>query len=266
MDKMIVVVFDSEKDAYTGVEALRELHNEGSITVYAAAVIAKDPNGKVRVEDAGDQGPAGTALGLATGSLIGLLGGPVGLAVGAVTGAAAGSMYDLAEVGVNSDFVEEVSQALSPDKRAVVAEIDEEWITPLDSRMEALGGTVFRRARAEFIDAQIEREVAAERAELAQMKAEHDQAVGEAKAKLQAKIQAVHNRLQSRRELMHERIEAIKRDDAARMQWLREQAERARGERKAKLDERIAEAHAVHEARARKLNQAWELIREAATM
>jgi hypothetical protein len=86
-------------------------------------------------------------------SLIGLLGGPVGLAVGAVTGAAAGSLYDLAQLGVSEDFVAEVSRQLSPGKAAVIAEVDEEWITPLDARMEPLGGVVFRRSRGEFIDA-----------------------------------------------------------------------------------------------------------------
>ena len=75
-DKMIVVVFDNEKKAYEGSKALKDLHAEGSITLYASAVIAKDADGKVTVKQAADQGPLGTAVGLVTGSLIGLLGGP----------------------------------------------------------------------------------------------------------------------------------------------------------------------------------------------
>ena len=55
----------------------------GSITLYARGVIAKDAGGKVTVKEAADEGPLGTAVGLATGSLIGLLGGPVGVAIGA---------------------------------------------------------------------------------------------------------------------------------------------------------------------------------------
>ena len=160
----------------------RRLHAEGSLTLYSEAVIAKDANGQVSVKQAGDQGPLGTVLGLTTGSLIGLLGGPVGLAIGAATGTLTGSLFDLAELGVDEDFLSEVSQYLSPGKVAVVAEIDEEWVTPLDARMEPLGGIVFRRVRAEFIDAQIEREIAANRAEIATLKAEYHQAVGEAKA------------------------------------------------------------------------------------
>ena len=98
MDKMIVVVFDSESKAYEGSKALRELHDEGSITLYAMGVIAKDAGGKVTVKDAADQGPLGTGVGLVTGSLIGLLGGPIGVAIGASAGTFGGIHYDLASV------------------------------------------------------------------------------------------------------------------------------------------------------------------------
>jgi uncharacterized membrane protein len=266
MDKMLVVVFDNESKAYEGIKALRELHAEASLTLYATAVIAKDANGKVSVKQAADQGPLGTVLGLTTGSLIGLLGGPAGLAVGATTGTFAGSLYDLAQVGVGEDFLAEVSQRLSPGKVAVVAEIDEEWVTPLDTRMDALGGIAFRRARGEFIDAQIEREIAADKAEIAKLKAEHNQAVGEAKAKLKAKLDAAQNRLQARRDLLKENVEAIKREGEAKMKSLQEQTAQAKGEMKAKLEKRIGEARADHQLRVDKLSKAWQLIKEAAAI
>jgi uncharacterized membrane protein len=256
MDKMIVTVFDDESSAYEGSKALRELHAEGSITMYAAAVIAKDSKGKVIVNREPDQGPLGTALGFATGSLIGLLGGPVGLAAGAVTGTLAGSLYDIAQLGVSDDFLAEVSQHLSPGKWAVVAEVDEDWITPLDTRMETLGGIVFRRARGEFIDAQIEREIAADNAEIAEMKAERDKAVGEAKAKLQAKLDAAQSRLQARRVQLDKKIEAIKHEGEAKIKSLQEQAANAKSEMKAKLGKRLAEASKDLKARADKLSKA----------
>jgi uncharacterized membrane protein len=143
MDKMLVVVFRDESKAYEGSKALRELHAEGSITLYAAAVIGKDAQGKVTVKQAADQGPLGTLLGFSTGGLIGLLGGPAGLALGAATGSLTGSLYDLARAGISDDFLAEVSQHLLPGRTAVVAEIDEEWVTPVDSRMDTLGGSSF---------------------------------------------------------------------------------------------------------------------------
>src|SRR5262245_4267052 len=133
MDKMLVVVFTDESKAYQASKALRELHAEGSVTLYAEAVIAKDVQGVVTTKQAADQGPLGTALGFATGGLIGLLAGPAGLALGTATGTLTGSLYDLAQIGVSDDFLAEVSQRLSPGKTAVVAEIDEEWVTPVDT-------------------------------------------------------------------------------------------------------------------------------------
>ncbi len=90
MDKMLVVVFDSELKAYDGSRALQELQNEGSINLYSKAVIARDASGKVAVKQQGDMGPVGTAVGLLTGSLLGLIGGPVGLAIGAGAGMSGG--------------------------------------------------------------------------------------------------------------------------------------------------------------------------------
>jgi uncharacterized membrane protein len=266
MDKMIVVVFDNEKQAYEGFKALKDLHAEGSITLYASAVIAKDAGGNVTVKEAAEPGPLGTGVGLVTGSLIGLLGGPVGVAFGAYAGSLVGMVRDLAKAGVGEDFLDEVGQSLQPGKVAVIAEMYEEWVTPLDTRMDALGGIVLRRAREEFVDAQIEADIAADKAELAELKAEHKRAVGEAKAKLQVKIDAVQNRLKTRRDQLKERTAAVKREGEAKIKSLQEQAAKAKGERKAKLEKRIAEARARHEARVEKLSQAWQLVKEAAAI
>ena len=35
-----------------------------------------------------------------------------------------------------------------PEKSAIVAEIEETWVIPVDTRMEAIGGLVIRRPRA----------------------------------------------------------------------------------------------------------------------
>jgi uncharacterized membrane protein len=266
MNKMIVTVFDDESVAYEGVRALKGLYAEGSLTLYATAVVAKDPTGAVSVKQEADMGPLGTTLGLATGAFIGLLGGPVGVAVGGASGILAGSVFDLARIGINADFVEEVSVYLVPGKVAVIAEVDEEWVTPLDARMGSLGGTVFRRVRGEYIEDQIERDLAADRAELAELKAEFQRAAGDTKATLQAKIDAAERKLQARREQMKETIAAINREGEAKIATLHEQAAKAKGEAKAKLERRVTETRARHEARTSKLNQAWQLVKEAAAI
>jgi uncharacterized membrane protein len=266
MDKMVVVVFDAESKAYEGIKALKDLHAEGSLTLYGTAVIAKDSKGILNVKQAADQGPLGTALGMATGGLVGLLGGPVGLAVGAAVGTATGAIYDVTQIGINADFLEEVSQHLSPGKTAVVAEIEEDWVTPLDTRMDAMGGEVFRRVRSDFVDAQVELEIQAEKAEIAKLKAEHHQAVGEAKRKLAEKMQAAQQRVQMRRDKLREKIDAVKREGEARIKMVQDQGNKARHDAKAGLEERINEMRAHHTARVDKLSKAWQLVKEAAAI
>jgi uncharacterized membrane protein len=263
MDKMLVVVFDSESKAYDGSKALQELQNEGSINLYAKAVIARDAGGKVEVKQAGDMGPVGTTVGLLTGSLIGLIGGPVGVAIGATVGMSGGVLYDLAHLGIGEDFLSEVEQSLLPGKSAVVAEVWEEWTMPIDTRMEALGGVVFRRASVEVVDEQIERDVATLNAELAELEAERDQATGEAKAKLQAKVDAAKSKLQAAQNAIQARIEASQKETEAKIKSLQEQAAKESGKRKAKREARIAELKADHKRRSDLLKQAWELTKKA---
>ncbi len=151
-NKILVSVFDSEQKAFEGLTALKDLHRDGDITVYASTVIAKDPSGTVSVRQEADNGPIGTLAGIVTGGLVGLLGGPAGVAVGAYIGGFGGLMYDLFQAGVSIDFVDEVSASLTPGKAAVIADIDETWVTPVDIRLGALGGTTFRRFPGEVVD------------------------------------------------------------------------------------------------------------------
>ena len=152
MERMLVVVFDDEVKAYEGKSALRQLEIEGSITISRAAVVATHADGTTGVKQYDDVNPSGSLVGTSVGALIGLLGGPVGVAVGAVSGLTLGALSDVGDARVGEDYVEEVSRSLTPGKVAVVAEIEEGWTTPVDTRMEALGGTVIRRALWEIRD------------------------------------------------------------------------------------------------------------------
>ena len=241
MEKMLVVVFDNETKAYEGSRVLNQLDFEGSITIHAKAVISKNSDGTVSVKQGEDDFPVRTVSGTAIGSLIGLLGGPAGLAVGALTGTMAGSLADLFVAGVDSDFLPEVSKVLTPGKYAIVADISEEWVTPVDTRMEALNGFVFRAARKSFEDAQRARDVAELRAEIDQLKAEHARATAEHKAKLQARIDGLNTRLQTKLQQARQRSEQIKNETEAKVQALQQKAAKARGDAKTAIDARVTE-------------------------
>jgi uncharacterized membrane protein len=223
MDRMLVVVCDSEKKAYEGVSDLRKLEQEGSINIYAGAVVVKDLDGTVIVKELED-GPIGTLTGTAVGSLIGLLGGPVGVAVGALSGMTFGAIYDIDTARVGEDFVNDVSKALLPTKVAIVAEIDEEWTTPVDAKMEALGGIVFRRALWEVQEKLDDQDLAAMKADVAQFKSEIAKAHGERKAKLQKKVDQLQASIDAQQKKAATRREAFQARQKAKTAILKQNA------------------------------------------
>jgi uncharacterized membrane protein len=235
MDRMLVVVFDTEPAAYEGKNALYRLDDEGSISVYADAVIVKNADGSATVKQSNDQGPLGTLVGTAFGSLIGLLGGPVGLAVGAYAGLLGGSVLDLDNSRIGADFIDDVTKELQPGKFALVAEIEEDWTTPVDLHMEGIGGKVFRRALSTVRHTVNEEEHDAIKADLAQLKAEHAKAHADRKAKLQQKINQLDSKIQARLEKAKERREAAEREAKGKVEALKVKA--------AALEAKAAETH-----------------------
>ena len=209
MERMLVVVFDNEKRAYEGRSALTRLQEDGSITIYAGAVVAKHADGTVDVKQLDDFGPVGTLGGTAVGSLIGLLGGPVGMAIGGASGLAFGAIYDVETARVGADFLEDVSKTLTPNKVAVVAEVEEEWTAPVDTRMEQLGGTVFRRALWQVEEQTRREEIAAMKADLAQFKSEAAKAHADRKAKLEKKIYELAAKIDAQDKKAMERLNAF---------------------------------------------------------
>jgi len=228
MDRMLVVVFDNESKAYEGKKALLQLDNEGSISVYAYAVLAKHADGTASVKQGDDAGPLGSLVGTALGSLIGLLGGPAGVAVGAAAGLGAGSAVDIDNARIGDDFIADVTKQLLPTRVAVVAEIEEDWTTPVDTRMEAIGGTVFRRALSDVQHQIHEENVVAMKADLAQMKAEHAKTHAEHKAKLQEKINQLDSKIQAQLQKAKDRRAAAEKEAQAKVQILKAKAEAAK--------------------------------------
>jgi len=262
MDKIIGIVFDNENKAYEGLRALRELHDEGNITLYDDAVVLKDAGGKVTTRELSDPA-AGTFVGLLTGALVGVLGGPIGVAVGASTGTMAGAAFDLSRAGINADFVDEFSASLLPGTAAVLAEVDEDWQTPLDTRIEALGGHVFRRNRIDVEEAYFERQDAAFREEVQALEAERKHAAAERKARLDTKIEDTRHKLQEKQDALKARVEATRREGETKVKLLQEQAANAREETKERLERRLAAARADYRVRSEKLHQAWKLTKSA---
>jgi uncharacterized membrane protein len=266
MNRMLIAVFDNEPSVDAGLQALRTLHATGEITLYSTGVVAKDTNGQVSVKKSMDPGPIGTATGLAVGSLIGLLGGPVGVAVGAVTGTAAGAVRDFWVAGVGLDFVEEAERFLQPGKAALVAEIEEEWVIPVDTALESVGGQVFRRTRSEVAETQFDRDIAALKNEIKALETEAAHATGATKAKLHAKLVVAKGSLDEAVRHAKQRVDALEHEADAKAESIKKQLGKAEANVKARIEERLKQVKGAYHARGAKLSQAWDLTKEALTL
>jgi len=209
MERMLVVVFDNEKKAYEGKSALNQLQYDGDLSIYAEAVVVKHADGSISVKEQDDFGPVGTVIGTSLGALIGALGGPVGLAIGATAGLTLGGLADVDNLLVGDDFLGDVTKSLTPNKVALVAQIEETWTTPVDTRMETLGGTVFRRSLGQVRQDIEDQDIAAMKADAAQLEDEIKTANADRKAKLQKKIAELEAKVETKQAKAKERRTAF---------------------------------------------------------
>jgi|SRR5271165_3463681 len=115
MNEMLVAVFENEDAADKGLRALKGLHQEGGISLYAWALIIKNRDGAISVKQQSGESFVGTGLGL--GGIVGILGGgPAGAAVGGAIGSYVGLLADWARHGIDLQFLDDVRTTLAAVK------------------------------------------------------------------------------------------------------------------------------------------------------
>ena len=264
MSKFVVVVLPNEKKAYEALHAIRALHDEGTVTFYAGSVVERTADGKLVVKKEADEGPLGLATGALVGGLLGLAGGPLGAAVGLASGSLFGSVRDVLHAGVSEDFMETITRELEPGKFAVVAEVSEDWLMPIDMKMEALGGKVIRANREEFIEERIDKHADAVYSDIEQHKAERAGAKAERmEAKLEKRIDEAQKDLQDTAAKARQRLEEKKREVVAKIEALEAQAGKAKPEVKSRIEKRISEIRSDLQAREQKLSHAIDMVEQA---
>ena len=263
MSKYIVSVFDDEGSVYKGASALQALHDKASVTLYEGAVVAKAADGTVSIMDWREEGPINTLAGMMLGSLVGMLAGPAGMAVGAASGSIGGLLVDAARTGVSDVFLDDVLDELAPGKFALVAEIDEMWTIPLDTAMQGAGGVLFRAWRYDIEDAQIDRDIEANKREMAELQAEWEQADAEARAKLQAKIDAAKAKLTAMGDRIKNKLELMKTEYDEKIEKIEQQISQASDELRSNQEKTRDDIKADYEQRSAKLKQSGQLAAEA---
>jgi uncharacterized membrane protein len=118
MSDLIVVMFDKIEEAEEARESIRKLEKLGKVSLGDAEVISKGEDGKIVHHGQVDSGTKWGAFG---GGFLGLLLAGIffpvaGIVIGAGLGALLGKTLHL---GIDKEFVEEVSESLTPGKSAL---------------------------------------------------------------------------------------------------------------------------------------------------
>jgi uncharacterized membrane protein len=152
VENVIVVTFTEQSKAYQALSVLKQSDAEGRITLASAAVVERTPEGALRVpEGAENVGPVGLASGSLLGMLIGVLGGPVGVLVGWGAGALVGGAFDIDRADKSDEALTVFGRAIPPGSTAVMATVAEPAVEVIDGEMAKLGGEVTRRPTGEVV-------------------------------------------------------------------------------------------------------------------
>jgi uncharacterized membrane protein len=118
MSNLVVVGFDNAADAFQMRGALAQMQTQYLIEMEDAVVVTRDAKGAVQLHQAVNLTAAGAVSGAFWGTLIGLLffNPLLGAAVGAGSGALSGK---LADIGINDQFMKDLSATLSPGSAAL---------------------------------------------------------------------------------------------------------------------------------------------------
>ena len=204
-ENVIVVSFAEDSSAYEAFTNLKELDEQGQLSVKGAAIVQRGEDGGIVTKDSVDNEQyTGTATGGLIGLLVGILGGPFGVLIGGATGLLVGSLYDMDDADDTESVLAGISSAVRPGQTVILAEVNEQSDDVVDEAMARLSGTVMRRSVDE-----VEGEIAAaEHAERAAKREARKQLLETRRSRAKEEIRRVVDALKARAHALRERMQA----------------------------------------------------------
>jgi len=148
--RFIVATFSDAAMARPVVSAIKELHAEGKIKIYAAVLATRDPRGELSIEEVTKRGHGATAAGAFIGGLAGFALDPIAMMLGAAGGAIVGYTAEVLHEREAAAFVEKTTGSLPPGSASAVVEIAEGDVAKFARSMEPFG-TIFGTQSARAI-------------------------------------------------------------------------------------------------------------------
>jgi uncharacterized membrane protein len=146
MNRLAVLTFPNQTKIDEAIRALRKLHSGPGIKLYASAVVTKNADGKLKVQEITKEGHGGIAVGALIGALAGLPAGPAASAIIAAGGAVIGNAADLIAQDDFKEFANNIADNVVPGGAAIVADVAEDNLVAFKAMMQAVGGGVLTSA------------------------------------------------------------------------------------------------------------------------
>ena len=155
--QLLVAAFTEEDAADKVFEQLKQAKKEKLIHIQDVAVIKRDADSKIHINEPKDwKAGKGAGVGAVIGAALGIITGP-GVVLTTAAGAAIGGLAaKLRDAGFPDDQLKQVGEALKPGTSAIVAIIEHTWVADLEQEMQAQGAQVMRQAISEDITKQLE--------------------------------------------------------------------------------------------------------------
>lgn len=143
---LLVWTFDQVETAKEGMKSLKRLAKGERGAVLAGALLVKDAEGQVRVEEMGDVDKKhGALFGTVAGGLLGLVGGPAGVALGAAAGALTGrATAKRIDQGFPDEFLKKATERLESGRSAVLALVEKGRVDDVSAALAGSGGSLLQ--------------------------------------------------------------------------------------------------------------------------
>jgi uncharacterized membrane protein len=192
----VVVRSTEPSKAREALSVLKECGANDRIGLKSAAVVERTTAGDLRMlDDWDDLGPVGMASGSLIGMLIGVLGGPVGVLLGWGAGATVGGAFDIDHAVTSDEALTVLGTAIPVGSTAVIAEVEEFAVEVIDGEMKKLDGEVTRRSVDEVMNELEAAEEAADAAAHEARKTVRDQRKAEVHADVQERVGKLKEKL-----------------------------------------------------------------------
>jgi uncharacterized membrane protein len=155
MADLIVVAYDNEFKAEEVRLTLAKLQQEHLIELEDAAIVTKNAEGRIKLNQAVNLTAAGAVSGGFWGLLIGTLffAPLLGAAVGAASGAIGGALSD---IGVDDQFMKELGETLQPGSSALFVLIRKVTPDKVLDEIAKYGGKVLRTSLSKHDEAELQ--------------------------------------------------------------------------------------------------------------